>query len=208
MSYIGKELKRFNLPEWLIWLPLLESGYRSQAVSPAGAVGLWQLMPDTARRFGLVVSATQDDRYDVSKSTQAALRYLAWLQMHFNGDWALVLAAYNAGENTIDTAQHKAKLDDYCDLMLPEETQHYVPRFIAMATLLRNSRASFPTGSVPQFMKPQTIDLSARPELVRASRSVSPDRWVIPKTQGLDLMGKGDALRLLSQHPPLINLTQ
>lgn len=140
IRYIGRQLKKMRLPEWLVWLPLLESSYRSQAVSSAGAAGVWQLMPETAMRFGLQVSAAQDERVLLTRSTEAALRYLQWLADYFAGDWALALAGYNAGEMRIKQAQEKAQQTAYCDLALPAETQQYVPRLLALLDIIQHAR--------------------------------------------------------------------
>lgn len=177
--YIGASLKKFKLPAWIIWLPLLESGYRQNAVSNAGAAGLWQLMPDTARRFGLTVSALQDDRFDVDKSTVAALTYLRWLYEHFDHDWSLALAGYNAGEKRISSAQQKAKLNDFCELQLPAETQHYVPRLIAMSEILAQLPSTLPTGNVPFLFRPKTVDLGNIGPVVHLE--MTGDRWLLPK---------------------------
>lgn len=177
--YIGGMLKKFKLPGWIIWLPLLESGYRSNAVSNAGAAGLWQLMPDTARRFGLTVSVGQDDRFDIEKSTTAALKYLSWLYTNFGKDWSLALAGYNAGELRVSKAQQKAKLMDYCDLQLPVETQRYVPRLIAMAEILAQMPSTLPTGNVPFLFHPKTVDLTSYGSVIHLEKAE--DAWLLLK---------------------------
>lgn len=135
---IAQEVDKRNLPNILILLPLIESGYRLDVVSDAGAAGLWQLMPQTAERFGVQVTANFDGRYSLSLSTDAALTYLSWLGEQFNGDWLLALAAYNAGEGRIQQAQEKSKNTSYWALSLPNETEHYVPRLLALAELIQN----------------------------------------------------------------------
>jgi membrane-bound lytic murein transglycosylase D len=113
----------------------VESSFDPRVRSPAGAAGLFQLMPATARRYGLS-SRPRDQRLDPDKSAEAAAKYLDYLHRHFK-DWRLALAAYNAGEGAIDKLlqQHRATTFDAIAAYLPAETQMYVPRI--EATLLR-----------------------------------------------------------------------
>ncbi len=99
LDHIFKQLKLQSLPPTFVLLPMLESSYNPQAVSHANAAGLWQLIPATATRFGLQVSDTDDERFDTKASTQAALKYLAFLYEKFDQDLALTLAAYNAARD-------------------------------------------------------------------------------------------------------------
>jgi membrane-bound lytic murein transglycosylase D len=121
---------------------LVESGGRADAISPKGARGLWQLMPDTARRYGLRVDNVQDDRVDLFRATDAAARYLHDLYVQF-GDWKLALAAYNTGEANVASAILRAHTQDFDQLanmwMLPLETRNYVPRVLAAAPSLGQS---------------------------------------------------------------------
>lgn len=141
---IEKELEKGNMPPLLHYLALIESGYRTDARSPAKAVGLWQFMPGTARQYGLHVGGPNDERRDPVKSTRAAVRYLRDLAFEFGGDALLLaLAGYNRGENGVRRALKK--LDDpfsdrsYWRLvqegLLPKETAQYVPRFVAAAVV-------------------------------------------------------------------------
>ena len=102
-GYIDAELAARNLPPSLRYLPLIEADYDLLAVSPEGAAGLWQLMPDTARWLGLEVNSLVDQRFDVQAATGAALDYLVVLQDRFQS-WSLALAAYNAGPTRIERA--------------------------------------------------------------------------------------------------------
>src|ERR1022692_2341045 len=114
----------------------VESGGRTDALSAKGARGLWQLMPDTARRYGLRVDEIRDDRLDLFSATDAAARYLHDLYVEF-GDWKLALAAYNTGEGNVASAILRAHTQDFDQLatlqMLPLETRNYVPRVLATA---------------------------------------------------------------------------
>ncbi len=127
-------LQSHGVPTDLVAVVLVESGGRATALSPKGARGLWQLMPDTARRYGLRVDDTEDDRLDLFKATDAAAQYLHDLHAQF-GDWKLALAAYNTGEVNLGSAILRAHSHDFDQLtslrMLPLETRNYVPRVLA-----------------------------------------------------------------------------
>jgi membrane-bound lytic murein transglycosylase D len=124
-----------KVPPELVWIAEVESSFDPRARSPVGAAGLFQLMPDTAKRFGLRVSPF-DQRLHADQSAEAAAKYLRYLHDHFK-DWRLALAAYNAGEGTIDNLlkRHKARSFDGIATHLPAETQMYVPKI--EATVLR-----------------------------------------------------------------------
>ena len=132
-------LRRHGIPADLAAVILVESGGRADALSPKGARGLWQLMPDTARRYGLRVDGIRDDRLVLLSATDAAARYLHDLYAEF-GDWKLALAAYNTGEANLGSAILKAHTQDFDQLtslrMLPLETRNYVPLVLAKARLM------------------------------------------------------------------------
>jgi membrane-bound lytic murein transglycosylase D len=111
----------------------VESGFNRFALSSKGARGMFQFMPDTARRFGLRVDGRVDERLDAGKSSVAAARYLNFLHGMF-GDWKLALAAYNAGENRVLDAIEKAGSRDFFEIsrrgLLPDETRQYVPKVL------------------------------------------------------------------------------
>ncbi|MCX8071000.1 MAG: transglycosylase SLT domain-containing protein [Candidatus Binatia bacterium] len=127
-------LRKEGLPTELAYLPLVESGFRPHAVSPAKAVGLWQFIPDTGRRYGLRIDGFVDERRDPIKSTRAAARYLKDLYGMF-GDWHLSLAAYNTGEGRISRLLSTSDASDFWELSergyLFRETEDYVPGFLA-----------------------------------------------------------------------------
>jgi pSer/pThr/pTyr-binding forkhead associated (FHA) protein len=138
------ELEAAKVPKALRYLSMIESGYHREIRSKAGAVGLWQFIPTTARAYGLKVSGSVDERKDPRKATQAAARYLRDLAFEFGGDALLLaIASYNKGENGMRRALKK--LDDprldrsYWALverkLLPTETMEYVPRLVAAAVL-------------------------------------------------------------------------
>ncbi len=127
-------LKAKNIPEDIAFLPLIESGFNPSAYSVARAVGPWQFIAGTARRYGLKIDWWRDERKDPVKSTEAAANYLKDLYEMF-GSWNLAMAAYNAGEGKILNALRKTKSDDYWALLntryIRSETKEYVPRFMA-----------------------------------------------------------------------------
>ena len=121
-----------NVPPQLVWVAEVESAFDRRAESPAGAAGLFQLMPDTARRFGLSLWP-RDERYQAIPSAGASADYFKYLYHRFQ-DWRLAMAAYNAGEGTVQKllAGHPARSYDEIAPHLPAETQMYVPRLEAV----------------------------------------------------------------------------
>jgi hypothetical protein len=121
------------VPTELAGIVLVESGGQPNALSPKGARGLWQFMPDTARRYGLIVSRARDERLDIQRSTRAAARYLRDLYGQF-GDWQLAFAAYNAGGDLVQRAIERNHSSNFLLLSrvgsLPLETRRYVPAVI------------------------------------------------------------------------------
>ena len=141
---ILRELKKAGLPEELSWLPLVESGFKTYALSKARALGLWQFIPSTGYKYGLNRDEWVDERLDVEKSTRAAIDYLRDLHGMF-GDWLTVLAAYNCGEGRVlrvISRQHINYLDRFWDLyhQLPHETARYVPRFMATLLIIKDPK--------------------------------------------------------------------
>lgn len=138
-------LKENGIPEEIVFLPLIESGFNPYAYSPARAAGYWQFIASTAKRYGLKINWWRDERRDPVKSTEAAANYLKDLYEMF-GSWNLAMAAYNAGEGRILKALNKTKTDDYWSLLntryIRSETKDYVPKFIA-ASLIANSPQNF-----------------------------------------------------------------
>jgi Transglycosylase SLT domain len=128
-------LQKEGIPRDLSFVVVVESGGKADARSPKGALGLWQLMPQTARRYGLIVDSTRDERLDIAKSTRAAAQYLRHLHGQFNS-WPLALAAYNAGERRVQKAIRVAQRDDFTVLsarrLLPAETRSYVPSVLSL----------------------------------------------------------------------------
>jgi membrane-bound lytic murein transglycosylase D len=134
-------LKQEGVPQDLIYLAQAESGFHPQAVSRAGARGIWQFMGSRARGYGLEHSLWVDDRQDPEKSTRAAARHLKDLYAQF-GDWYLAMAAYNSGPGTVQAAVKRTGYADFWELyrrnVLPKETRNYVPIILAMTIVTKN----------------------------------------------------------------------
>jgi len=147
---IQQYLREEGVPEELAYLVGVESGFTAHARSRAGAVGWWQFMAPTGRKYGLRIDWWIDERQDLEKSTRAAARYLRDLFKMF-GDWKLAMAAYNCGENGVARAIKKQGTRDYVSLHLPRETRNFVPSYLAMRHLCRHrERYEFPkTGAKP-----------------------------------------------------------
>lgn len=131
-----EKLKEFDLPDELKYLSIVESALNPKAVSRAGAVGLWQFMPLTAKDMGLKMNKYVDERRDPQKATQAAMRYLRMQYRRF-GSWELALAAYNGGSGTVSRAIKRGRSKDFWRIRnhLPKETRNYVPAYIAASYL-------------------------------------------------------------------------
>ncbi|WP_441288195.1 transglycosylase SLT domain-containing protein [Sorangium sp. KYC3313] len=139
---IRRVLREQGLPEDLLWLSLVESGFDPTIHSPAGAAGLWQFMPEGARIYGLTVDRWVDERLDPERSTLAAARYLSDLRRRFGG-WELAFAAYNMGYGGLLASIRKYNTNDFWELSrleagMPLETALYVPKILAIAIVARN----------------------------------------------------------------------
>jgi len=142
---ISAKLEQHDMPQDLIYLAMIESGFNPKAQSPAKAGGLWQFISETGKRYGLTVNKKVDERNHPEKATEAALSYLGDLHDRF-GSWYLAAAAYNTGENRVArimrqvTGSEKGTDDDYYRIssLLPRETQDYVPMMIAAARISKD----------------------------------------------------------------------
>ena len=167
-SQIVSGLKKAGLPVELSWLPLIESGFKVNALSKARALGLWQFISSTGYKFGLKRNKYIDERLDPVKSTKAAIEYLSELH-HIFGDWATVLAAYNCGEGKVLRVirnQNINYLDNFWDLYerLPQETARYVPRFMATLHIIKNLE-KYGLDSIP-------VDKPLEYEIINVSKQV------------------------------------
>lgn len=126
-----------GLPRDLVNMAYIESAFKVQAYSRARAVGIWQFMAGTGRKYGLRIDWWLDERRDPEKATRAAAAYLRDLYGIFE-DWTLAVAAYNAGEGKVGGAIRRQKTTDFWRLRLPQETRLHVPAFMAMTILAKN----------------------------------------------------------------------
>jgi hypothetical protein len=134
---IERVLSEKGLPEDLKYLAIAESALRNHAGSPKGAMGVWQLMPQTARKYGLTVDKRVDERRSFHRSTPAAATYLKELYARF-GSWSLAMAAYNMGEQGLEAEIIEQGVTDYYRLYLPLETQRFVFRILAIKRIVAN----------------------------------------------------------------------
>lgn len=132
--YIEPILKQEGVPDDIKYIAVIES-HLSNEISPAGAAGFWQLVPSTARNYGLIVNDEVDERLDVEKSTHAACKLFKEAHKRFN-NWTLAAAAYNLGIGGIERALKNQNTDNYYDLLLNKETGEFIYRVLAYKTLL------------------------------------------------------------------------
>jgi membrane-bound lytic murein transglycosylase D len=142
LPFITAEIERRGLPLELALLPIVESAYDPFAYSHGRAAGLWQMIPGTARRFGVKQNWWYDGRRDVVDSTRAALDYLEYLHELNEGDWLNAIASYNSGEGNVLRSVRRnrkaGKPDDFWNLKLPRETSMYVPKLLALVDIVRS----------------------------------------------------------------------
>lgn len=131
-------LKKNGIPDDFKYLALIESGL-TNATSPSGAKGFWQIMKTTAREHGLEVNTNVDERFNLEKATQVACDYLNDAYKKFNS-WTLVAASYNAGKSGILKQMNRQQASNYYDLLLGEETSRYVFRIIAAKEILSHPK--------------------------------------------------------------------
>ena len=129
-------LKKNGIPDDFKYLAVIESGLVN-VVSPAGARGIWQFMPETAKERGMEVNENVDQRYDLEKSTEAACRYFLSAKGKF-GSWTLAAASYNGGMTGVNKQIEIQKVSNYYDLLLTEETSRYVFRILALKEIMKN----------------------------------------------------------------------
>jgi membrane-bound lytic murein transglycosylase D len=179
LYHIVVEVEKRGMPSEIALLPMIESGYNPQAYSRSKASGIWQFIPSTGKNFGLKQNWWVDNRRDVTGATKAALDYLQKLHVMF-GTWDLALAAYNAGEGTVQRAIDRNRRSglptDYASLALPPETRNYVPKLQAMKNIMTNPEHYGlyiqPIANKPYFTKvraPEQIDSALAAKLAEIS---------------------------------------
>ena len=178
--YTVTEAERRGLPTELALLPIIESSYDPAATSTAAAAGMWQFIPSTGKIYGLRQTDLYDGRRDVVESTRAAYEYLSSLYNQF-GSWELALASYNGGPGRVQQAINRNKAaglpTDFWSLKLPTETMNYVPRFLAVAQIIKNPQqygvSLPPIANRPHFREvaiPGAIDLNELSRISGVSR--------------------------------------
>ena len=187
LGYARRVFRSRGMPEELAYLAIVESGYRADAQSRAGAAGAWQFMPYTGMKYGLAQDWWMDERLDPYKATEAAADYLQKLYGDFR-DWPTAIAAYNAGEgkmrrakegtgarNFYEVCERNQRLDDKAQLR--PETLQYVPRFVAISKIMRNL-GSLGFAPVNHDAMPQVERLTVRPgtDLMALSKAAGM-RW-------------------------------
>lgn len=135
LFFIVEEVERRGMPMEIALLPMIESAFNPQALSPMQASGIWQFIPSTGKVYGLEQNAWYDGRRDILQATNAALDHLQVLYGMF-GDWELALAAYNCGEGCVGRAQSRSVGNSYTSIKLPNETRNYVPKLIAVRNII------------------------------------------------------------------------
>lgn len=184
LFYIVQQLKENEIPLELVFIPVVESAYNPMAKSPSNMMGLWQFSPRTGRHFGLQQNALYDGRRDVIASTNAAVRYLKYLNKLFNGDWLLTIAAYNSGEGTVKRAMKRnkqlGKPTDFWSLPLSKITKHYVPQVIALSKVMAEpEKYNFnlePIANDPYFTK---VNISKTINMEQAAKLANIDPQIM-----------------------------
>jgi len=131
-------LKKYGLPDDFKFLALAESGFTDET-STAGAAGMWHFMKKTGREFGLEINNNVDERYHIEKSTKVAAEYLIKSKERF-GSWTLAAAAYNAGNYGVAKRLETQQVSNYYDALLPDETERYVFRILALKEIINNPK--------------------------------------------------------------------
>lgn len=170
-------LKRYGVPDDFKYLAVAESGL-VHAVSPAGARGVWQFMPETGKERGLEINDLVDERYHLEKATEAACKYLLDAKAKF-GSWTLAAASYNGGFGGVNKQITFQGVTNYYDLLLTEETSRYVFRILALKEIMQNP-AKYNFNLLPEHLYPviasKTVTVS----------STIPDLAVFAKEQGVN----------------------
>jgi membrane-bound lytic murein transglycosylase D len=171
---IVQAVEAHNMPLEIALLPVVESAFQPFAYSPGRAAGIWQFIPATGKRYGLKQNWWYDGRRDVHAATKAALDYLDRLQQRFDGDWLLALASYNSGEGRVIRAvkknQKKGRPTDFWSLDLPDETQGYVPKLLAISAIVANSAAyNVQLDAIPNEPYLERVDIGSQIDLALAA---------------------------------------
>jgi len=140
LYYIFNQTQAKGLPAEIALIPFIESEFNPNDHSNKGALGLWQLMPGTARELGVKIRSGYDGRRNLIASTKAALAYFKDLKNTYKDNWYLAIAAYNCGPGNVNSATRRAGSRDFFKLPLPLETKYYVPRLLAVAEIIKHPK--------------------------------------------------------------------
>mgnify|MGYP005841629653 CR=1 FL=1 len=178
IHFITEEIERRGLPGELALLPIVESAYDPFAYSSGRALGAWQFIAGTGKRYGLNQNWWYDGRRDVWASTHAALDYLSYMTEMFEGDWLLALAGYNSGENRVARLVRKnraaGKPVDFWNLKLPRETRGYVPKLLGLTCLFKYpEQYDFSLPGTPDQPVIAAVDLGQQADLVLVAQLAS-----------------------------------
>ncbi len=185
LHYVVSEMQANEMPMELALLPFIESAYNPTAMSPGNA-GMWQFGSGTAKVYGLKQNGWYDGRKDVVASTDAAIRLLKKLYAKFDNDWLLAIAAYNAGDGTIQQALDKnrraGKPTDFWSLPLNKTTQGYIPQLLALSKIVADPNIYdfklYPIPDVPYFVK---INVDSQVNLAEAAQNSSLDATLLKR---------------------------
>lgn len=182
--YVFRQTQLRHMPAEIALLPMIESDYNPFAYSKAGATGLWQMMPGTASGFGLSINWWYDGRRDIVASTKAALDYLSYLHSFFHNNWLLAIAAYDSGEGTVRAAiRHNKRLHkpiDFWSLPLPKETQHYIPKLLALSAIFaKDNHYGVHIASIPNQPYFSTIAMDSQINLSQAAKLSGVDKQLL-----------------------------
>lgn len=171
---IVQEIEARGMPMEIALLPVVESAFQPFAYSPGRAAGIWQFIPATGKRYGLKQNWWYDGRRDVRRSTQAALDYLQRLNKRFDGDWLLALASYNTGEGRVARAvkknRKKGRPTDFWSLDLPDETQGYVPKLLAISAIINDTdKYGITLASIPDEPYLERVNIGSQIDLALAA---------------------------------------
>lgn len=205
LFYIVQQMRENQIPLELTLIPIVESAFNPFVQSRSKALGLWQFVPRTGSYFGLQQNIFYDGRRDVMASTDAAVKYLKYLNALFDGDWLLTMAAYNTGEGSVQRAiaknKRQKKPTDFWSLPLPKQTRHYVPQIIAISKVIANPEQYNlnlnPIANDPYFTKvnlPDTIDIAQAARMANIDPTILRNlnaghtKWIIGPTAPKEIL--------------------
>ncbi len=180
LFHIVEMMERYKVPLEIALLPIVESAFDPFAYSHGRASGMWQFVPSTGRQYGLKQNWWYDGRRDVVASTEAAVKFLSYLNRRFDGDWLLALAAYNSGEGNVSKAIRRnkkaGKPTDFWSLKLPRETQAYVPQLLALSrVVLSPQQYKLKLEPIDNTSWFTSVDISSQIDMAQAARLAGMD---------------------------------